>query len=102
MTTITYTANAYAPEWQDIGEIVSGKAAPLTTIHDADCLSESDTYLGKATITLELVSMEQITAAQIKRLESMLETVRAENQKRENALLDRISKLTAIGYTEAA
>lgn len=102
MTTITYTANAYASEWQDLEKVVSGKETPLTTMYDTDCLSESDTYLGKATITLELGSMEQISAAQIKRLESMLETVRAENQKRENALIDRISKLTAIGYEVAA
>lgn len=98
MTTITYTANAYAPEWMDLEKIVAGKDTPLTTMYDTDCLSDSDTYLGKAKITLELDSMEQISAAQLKRLNSILETVRAENQKRENALIDRINKLQAIGY----
>jgi hypothetical protein len=38
---------------------------------------------------------------QLEALKAELQKVRAENQQRENAILDRISKLTAIEYTEA-
>lgn len=39
-------------------------------------------------------------AAKLESLQAKLQTVRAENQQRENAILDKISKLTAISYDE--
>ena len=56
------------------------------------------TQIGTAEITLELFPQEVIDGNQLGALKQELHKVRAENQARENAILDRISKLQAIGY----
>lgn len=40
-----------------------------------------------------------VMAAKLAALKDQLQAVRAENQQRENAILDQISKLQAIDYT---
>lgn len=64
-------------------------------------MGEDDTYIGKATLTVEVPEQGQMAALQIDRLNKLLEAARAEAQKRENAILDRISKLQALTYSEA-
>lgn len=56
------------------------------------------TQIGTAEITLELFPQDVMNGNQLNALKEELQSVRAENQKRENALIDRISKLQAIGY----
>lgn len=97
---LTINCHAYAAEWMDIESILSGKDTPILTLAP-EHLSESDTVLGTAVLTVDAGSAEQLSAKQLDRLQALLETLRADNQKRENALIDRISKLQAIGFSAA-
>lgn len=102
MTTITYTAHAYACEWQDVDAIISGKDTPMLTHSGPEHLSESDLYLGTCTVSIDLAPKEEIATAQMARLRALLENLRAESQKRENAIIDRINKLQALTYESEA
>ena len=99
---VTYTAHAYACEWQDIDAIISGKDTPMLTKHEKDYLSESDLYLGTCTVTMDLAPKEDLATAQMARLRTLLENLRAERQKQENAIIDRINKLQALTYESEA
>ena len=59
---------------------------------------ESQDYacIGTASITLTLRSNDQIVMDQINGLNAQLQTVRAEAQQKENAILLQISKLQAL------
>ena len=67
-------------------------------------MSDNPAWLqvGFAEVTLTLLDDKHVTATQLAQLQAQLQTVRAENQKRENAILDQISKLQAITYTPEA
>ena len=56
---------------------------------------------GTATISVEYLSEEEVSAKQLDALKTELKTVRANNQQRENAIVDRINKLQALTYVEA-
>lgn len=76
-------------------------ASALTYInHD---MSETDGWaeVGIATITVTFHPREAVVAKELEGLKAQLEKVRADNHMRENAILDRISKLQAIEYVEA-
>ena len=55
--------------------------------------------VGIAHVEVELLQMDQIQNQQLATLTAQLEKERAESQVRQNAILDRISKLQAIGYS---
>lgn len=59
-------------------------------------------HVGTARITVELLPVEDMQSAQLAALKAELQKVRAENQQRENAILDAISKLQALEYVEVA
>lgn len=92
--------HAYAGDWQDIEKILGGKDTPMLTA-SPEHLDEGDTYLGVATLSFEAGSKEELAAKQVDRLQALLQSVRAENQQRENAIVDRINKLQAIAYESA-
>lgn len=77
-----------------VGEILS------YTNHDMSS-SEEWAEVGVATITVTLFPREQVVEKELSGLKQQLEKVRADNHMRENAILDRISKLQAIEYVEA-
>jgi hypothetical protein len=54
--------------------------------------------VGVATITVTFHPREELVAKELEGLNTQLQKVRAENHMRENAILDRISKLQAITY----
>jgi hypothetical protein len=58
--------------------------------------------VGTAEITVTFHPRDTVVAKELDGLKSQLERVRAENHMRENAILDRISKLQAITYTGEA
>ncbi len=97
---ITYECHAYACEWQDIENIVSGKDTPLLTLAP-DCLSEQDTYLGTVVLTATYGTKEELASKQIERLQALLQAARAEAQARENAIMERITKLQALTFESA-
>ena len=101
---ITYTGHAYLDEHSKLDEILAGRDKPSILEHkwDGDDRIPGYTYLGPVTVTTECRPTDELVGAQIETLKAMLQTVRADNQQKENAILDQISKLLAIGYTEAA
>jgi hypothetical protein len=68
------------------------------TNHDMST-SEDWTEVGIAEITVMLYPRDVVVEKELSGLKQQLEKVRAENHMRENAILDRISKLQAITYT---
>lgn len=92
--------------WQGIDTILhmvkEGKAneaaaAMMYINHD---MSDSDGWaeVGLATITIELYPREELVAKELEGLNLQLQKVRVENQRRENAILDRIGNLLAVSY----
>lgn len=104
MTTITATIPAWMNfEYSDISRIdallAEGHAdkavnLPLYTIHGI----KGYTQIGTAEITLTLLPASDMHGQQLKALKEQLQDVRAENQRKENYLLDKISKLSALTY----
>ena len=99
---VQFIAKAYLDNYSDISDVARGIQMPLICIDDSSGYYEQQGYslIGTATVTIELHTNDQIMAAKIEALQAQLQTVRAENQRRENAILDKISKLTAISYDE--
>ena len=76
-------------------EAASGMAYTNNNMSDAEGWAE----VGVATITITLHPRDELVAKELEGLNTQLQKVRAENQQRENAILDRISKLQALEYT---
>lgn len=105
---IEFTTTAYATSEYSMRELIdgiakndhqkSGEAMSFTTYD----MSTADGWVkvGKARITVEVLPIEDMQSAQLAALKAKLQAVRAENQQRENAILDAISKLTALEYVE--
>lgn len=97
---VQFTAKAYHPNWGDIEKVASGEYMPQITPNVSDYLEQQGySLIGTATVMVELHTEDQIMAAKLAALKEQLQAVRAENQQRENAILDQISKLQAIDYT---
>ena len=98
---ISYTAHAYFnPAYTNLDNILKGKDKPiLSSIGPGSggyIEREGYVHIGTATVTLEIHSQDKIVADQIKALNAQLQAVRAESQKKENAILLQISKLQAL------
>lgn len=108
-TPIQFTGTTKAwttSQWRDINSLLhtvkEGKfddaAAEMSYLnHD---MSNTDGWaeVGIATITVTFYPRDELVAKELEGLNAQLQNVRAENQRRENAILDRISKLQAIAY----
>jgi hypothetical protein len=87
---------------RELSAVASGERVPLLT--NSDYFDKDGNYLliGKATVTLELVKPEDLHGKQVEALRHKLQTMRAEHQKAQNALIDQISKLEALTYEGGA
>ena len=96
---VQFTAKALLPGYYGIDQVARCEVMPQIST-DASGYFESQGYtlIGTATVTIELHTEDQIMAAKLAALKEQLQTVRAENQQRENAILDQISKLQAIDF----
>ena len=100
---VQFTAKAYISPYTRMEDVVNGSEIPLLTNRDSSYFEkEGYPQIGVATVTIELFSDDEITSKKLEALQAQLHTVRAENQQRENAILDQISKLQAITYTPEA
>lgn len=109
-TPITFTGTTKVwttSQWQNIDHILHtikegelDKAASEMTYLNHD-MSDTDgwTEVGTATITVTLYPRDELVAKELDGLNAQLQKVRADNQRRENAILDRISKLQALEWT---
>lgn len=99
---VQFTTKAYLSSYSDITEVANGSHMPMICNSDSGYLERQGyTPIGTATVTIDLYTDDQIMIAKLEALQAQLQTVRAENQQRENAILDKISKLTAISYDES-
>lgn len=74
-------------------------ASKMTYINHDMSRIEGWAEVGVATITVTFHPRDEIVAKELEGLNTQLQKVRAENHMRENAILDRISKLQALEYT---
>jgi len=106
-TPITFTGTTKVwttSQWRDIDHILhiikkgnlDEAASALSYLNSDMSNAEEWVEVGVATITVTLHPREEVVAKEIEGLNTQLQKVRAENQQRENAILDRISKLQAI------
>jgi hypothetical protein len=79
----------------DFDEAASGMTYTNNDMSDTDRWVE----VGVATITVTLHPRDELVAKELESLNTQLQKVRAENHMRENAILDRISKLQALEHT---
>ena len=108
-TPIQFTGTTKAwttSQWLDVDHILHlikedslDEAASALTYSNHD-MSDAEGWaeVGVATITVTFHPREELVAKELDGLNTQLQKVRAENQQRENAILDRISKLQAITY----
>lgn len=106
-TKVTGTVRAWTTsKWQGLDEvqhlIAEGKhdaAAAAMCYVDHD-MSDSDGWaeVGTAEITVTFFPQHEVVSKELEGLNQQLQKVRADNMMRENAILDRISKLTAITF----
>lgn len=106
--TFTGTVKAWTTSrWENIDHVLhtikGGKldeaASSMTYInHDMGSFEEW-AEVGVATITVTLHPRDELVAKELEGLNAQLQKVRADNAMRENAILDRISKLQAIEYS---
>jgi hypothetical protein len=93
-------------KWRDLDYVLdtlkSGEfdkaASELTYINHDMSDAEDWTEVGIAEITVTLHPRDIVVEKELAGLKQQLEKVRADNHMRENAILDRISKLQAIEY----
>ena len=62
---------------------------------------EGSPMIGTATVVIEFFKEDQIVGKQVDALRKQLEVMRAEHQRAQNALIDKISKLQALTFVEA-
>jgi hypothetical protein len=93
-------------KWRDLAYILDslkqGKfdeaVSEMTYINHDMSDAEDWTEVGIAEITVTLHPRDVVVEKELAGLKQQLEKVRADNHMRENAILDRISKLQAIEY----
>jgi predicted PhzF superfamily epimerase YddE/YHI9 len=103
----TETIDAWIPShcgfsFQDITDITDGgeasKVIGALGYTNHDMTNSGWIKVGAATITVELMNEGDVNSAQMASLKAELQQTRADNQVRENDILDRISKLGALTY----
>ena len=91
---ITFNALAYKAQYHDMAKIEAGKELPWIWMFEA----KDEMQIGTAVVTVTLFPKEERHAKELSSLNAKLQEVRAENQQRENAILDQISKLQALTH----
>ena len=105
---IETTQTAYMSNDYDMGRFMDAlskgehqEAAARANFAALDMSGSGWTKVGIAHITIELLDVKDIQHEQLAALQAQLQKERADSQVRQNAILEQISKLTAIEYTEA-
>lgn len=91
---VTYDAFAYKGSYQSISDIESGEEMPYVWKHESDAY----TKVGTAVVTVTLFSKSELHKNELANLNEKLKTERADSQRRQNAILDQISKLQALTF----
>lgn len=106
-TEFTGTTKAWisSPSYREISDVLEllkegepDKAIGYLAYSNHDMSTSGWVEVGTATITVNLCNNDTVTVKQIAAMHQELQNVRAENQMRENFILERISKLQALTY----
>lgn len=100
---IKFKGKAYLPEYMSMDQVLKGSAFPYITDFEGGAYFEKDgrPMIGEVTVILTPNSHDKIVQSQIDALNKQLQEERAESQRRQNAILDKISKLQALEFTPA-
>jgi hypothetical protein len=105
--TITATLPAWLPSYTSVDDLMAavlkGNTArvvdmPMYTITNMGKGSDPYTLIGEAEITLTLKPRDELVTAQVAALQRELQAERAESMRKQNAIMDRISKLQALTF----
>lgn len=98
-----HTYKKLAVDIVEPGEEPNYKYCPSLTEVDSfkSYASHGFVAVGEATVTVEFFDAGTIHKSQLTALKEQLQAVRAENQQRENEVLDKLSKLQALTFVEA-
>lgn len=99
-----HTYKKLAVDILEPGESPNNKYCPNLCEEDAFNSYEKSGFVvvGEATVTVEYFDDATIHKSQLTAINAELQAVRADNQKRENEVLDKLSKLQALTYVEPA
>lgn len=100
---VEFKAKAYLPSYTSLESVLKGVSLPMITACDEGSYFEKEGYplIGDVTLIVTMHSRDKIVQAQIESLNAQLQSERAESQRRQNAILDKISKLQALEFTPA-
>lgn len=97
---VEFTGFAYkTSEWESVERMLNGEKMPYVTEHNREVggtHTKDWVKLGTVRVIVEFDDKETIVSNQLEALKAQLHTVRAENQLRENKVIDQIKNLQAI------
>ena len=100
---VSFDAQVFLPSYYTLEDVASGRHMPLISLGDENYFkNQGYPKIGTAVVTVTLHSADAIVASQIEALNEQLQAMRAEHQRAQNAILDKISKLQAITYVAGA
>lgn len=100
---VEFKGLATIAQWQSVKSIESATDAPCFVAGDKNTMAAHGySVIGTATLVVELHDPKTVQAGKIAALQEQLQAVCAENHRKENAILDQISKLQAIDYDPSA
>jgi len=82
--------------YNNLKDVLNGNSMPHITQNGSYFESQGYPMIGEVTVIINVMPADKIVASQVDALRKQLHLVRAENQRRENAILDQISKLEAL------
>jgi hypothetical protein len=103
MKKIIGSTKAWLPDHSSLspGEVQGDKAIQQLAFCTADMKASGWTYVGEATITVDMIlSPSELIASKIETLKSLQTKVRVEAQEKCNRLEDKIQNLLAITYVD--
>lgn len=94
--TIKFSGFAYKGKYDSLESIVTGKERP--TIFSCESANEYFDYIGRAECVVTIAPQDEIMAKQLESLNKQLQEQRAKAHRAEQAILEQISKLTALTF----
>lgn len=97
--TTAWLTSSYSASPEDL---LQGKALNSIAVSQHDMTDCGWTRVGKATVTVELLSQDAMVEAKVDALQAELQTARAEFSVKESRIQEQIQNLLAITYTPEA
>lgn len=103
---ITATLPAWLPPFNSVNALFAAireednvRALNMATFTTYGMADSGYVHIGDAEITLTLKPRDAVVAAQVAALQQELQNERAESMRKQQAILDKISKLSALEFT---